>query len=125
MRTTTLFLSLTATFFTTALAQDDYASAPASNVTMTTILPPANCTSGCTTVVEPCTATETPAGTAGTGVMPPATGSATYHPPSGPSATKSGGEADAPPAYTGAAAAVQIGGFLMAVAGLHALPALV
>jgi hypothetical protein len=115
MRTTALFLSLIATLLPAALAQDAYASASApANVTMTTILPPANCTSGCTTIVEPCSETTTMA--VGSGGMPPVTGSATYHSPSGPSAT-SGGE-DAPPAgYTGAAAAVQVGGLLIAVAG--------
>jgi hypothetical protein len=121
MRTTFLLLSLTATFLTSALAQDAYGSGSApGNVTMTTILPPANCTSACTTIIEPCS--ETPvasAGTAGTGVMPSATASGTYYPPSGPSATSSGsgGEGAGPAGYTGAAAAVQVGGLLMAVAG--------
>lgn len=120
MRFTSLLLSLAATILPAALAQDAYASASAApNVTMTTILPPANCTSGCTTIVEPCSETLTvPTGSGG---MPPVTGSGTYYMPSGPSAT-SGGE-DAPPAgYTGAASAVQVGGLLIIAAGM--LPAL-
>lgn len=121
MRTTALTLSLTASLLTaTALAQDAYAAAPAANASMTTILPPANCTSGCTTIVEPCSETSTPVYRSGG--MPPVTGSATYNMPSGPSAT--GGDAGAPPAYTGAAAAVQVGGLLI-VSAAGMLPRLV
>lgn len=117
MLSKSLLLSLTASLATTALAQDAYASASAApNVTMTTILPPADCTSGCTTIVEPCS--ESPTGITGSGVTPPVTGSGTYYMPSGPSAT-SGSGGDAPPAgYTGAASAVQVGGVLMVVAGM-------
>jgi hypothetical protein len=115
MRTATLILSATASLLTTALAQDAYASG-APNVTMTTILPPANCTSACTTIVEPCSETATQI-SMGTGGMPPVTATGTYNMPSGPSAT-SGGEGG-PPVYTGAAAgAVAVSGLLMAVAGL-------
>jgi hypothetical protein len=121
MRTTALLLSYTALLLPAALAQDAYGSASApANVTMTTILPPANCTSACTTIIEPCSETPAgPAGTAGTGVIPSATASGTYYSPSGPSATSSGagGEGALPAGYTGAAAAVQVGGLLMAFAG--------
>jgi hypothetical protein len=110
MRTTTLLLSLTATFLTIALAQDAYASG---NATTTAIPAPANST----VEVEPCTESA-PGAPMGSGGMPAVTASGTYNMPSGPSAT--GG----PPAYTGAAAAVaQVGGLLMVVA--MGLPALV
>ena len=109
MRTTTLLLSLTATFLTSALAQDAYASG---NATTTAIPAPANSI----VAVEPCTESA-PAAPMGSGGMPAVTASGTYNMPSGPSAT--GG----PPAYTGAAVVAQVGGPLMVVA--MGLPALV
>lgn len=124
MHTTTLLLSLTASFATTAFAEEAYAPAPAANASMTTQITPANCTSACTTIIEPCT--EAPTGTAGTGGMLPVT-SGTWVMPTGPTAAPTSGESDAPPAYTGAAVAgtqpVIIGGILMAAVGM--LPALV
>lgn len=124
-RLTTTLLTLAAT----AAAQAAY---PAGN--MTTHIMPMNCTSACTTVIEPCTeSAPMPYGTGSwtpTPMPPPPTGGytppppVTWSPPSQPSTTSEPPASSPPMRYTGAASRLEMaGGLVLAALGLA--PALV